>query len=195
MESTAAVETMGWDDYWLADMWREDRKWALYRAICEQVIGIVAEKGRGITLADVGCGPGMLIDRLRNLAGVRVVGIDSSEIIADMCKARGRLVLNMDAHDLHVDGDGLDVLVSTCLLDCQGVDPVAALAGWRAAMREHGRLIVAVASADQEPDYPRGTTFTAEQLSAAIVDAGFRHPTCETVTSGGVAYLLARATT
>jgi len=106
----------------------------------------------GMTLLDVGCGPGTLtVDLARRTAPGRVVGIDVAGSIVD--QARRDIPTNVagvefqagDVYELEFDSDTFDIVHAHQVLQHLG-DPVAALLEMRRVCKPGG--IVAVRDAD-----------------------------------------------
>jgi ubiquinone/menaquinone biosynthesis C-methylase UbiE len=104
----------------------------------------------GLSLLDVGCGPGTITaDLARLLAPGRVVGMDrATEIVASAAHEHGASNLTFevgDVYDLAYDDESFDVVYVHQVLQHLS-DPVAALAQMRRVVREGG--LVAAREAD-----------------------------------------------
>jgi SAM-dependent methyltransferase len=109
----------------------------------------------GLSLLDVGCGPGTLtVDLARRVAPGRVVGVDVAEVVVDEARAHaaasGAADVSFVAGDFRTadlgPGDGFDVVHAHQVLHHLG-DPVGGLAAMSALARPGGLV------ASRETDY------------------------------------------
>ena len=112
----------------------------------------------GMSLLDVGCGPGTLtIDLARHVAPGRVLGIDAVPEVLEGARARAGVAVEFlegNAYHLDLPDDSVDVVHAHQVLQ-HLTDPVAALREMRRVARPGG--IVAV----RESDYGAFTWFPA----------------------------------
>jgi SAM-dependent methyltransferase len=94
----------------------------------------------GELILDVGCGDGVLTERIVE-AGARVIGIDSSEEMVEAARARGIDAFVADAEDMDVERFGaFDAAFSNASLHWM-LDADAVACGVFKALREGGRFI------------------------------------------------------
>jgi len=128
-----------WERYWSTpNPDRRDRKWPLYTRMALLVVDVA--EGRQVSVAEVGCGVGGFLDRLRGLKGINKIGFDIAPTAVEACKNRDHNAFIADAADLPVDGS-FDIIVAIDLLGYLE-DPHAALLHWR-DLTPGGELIVA----------------------------------------------------
>ena len=104
----------------------------------------------GLTLLDVGCGPGTItVDLAARVAPGRVVGLDAARTIVEQARGLSDSVEWRvgDAYALDADLRGFDVVHAHQVLQ-HLADPVAALRAWGRACRQGG--VVAARDADYE---------------------------------------------
>src|SRR5262249_52265408 len=94
---------------------------------------------KGERILDLGCGDGVLTEKLAAL-GVQVVGIDSSSNMVTAAKERGLDTRVMDATALTFDNE-FDAVFSNAVLHWVKNDPDAAIAGAYRALRRPGRFV------------------------------------------------------
>ena len=129
-----------WEAYWrIPDPDRSDNKWALYTRLALMVSDQVERQG-SLVLADVGCGPGAFLDRLRGIEGVNGIGFDVSETVVDACKMRGHNAYVADATELPVDG-AFGVIVCIDTLSCLP-SKAEAIEHWGSLLSDGGVLIL-----------------------------------------------------
>ena len=105
-----------------------------------------AEVSAGLTVLDVGCGPGALTTELVTRLGVRsVMACDPSGPFVQECSARhpGVDVRPGTAEDIPFDDASSDVVLAQLVLHFVG-DPDRALAQFRRVLRPQGRAAVCV---------------------------------------------------
>lgn len=182
-----------WDRYWgTPDPDRRDRKWALYARLLEIVSDLQKEKPR-MRAIDVGCGRGLLLDRLSVLQGVNAIGVDFSSAAVAICTAdeRGLVVLKGDAHQVPVSGGPVDLILSTDTLN-HLEDPAAALASWRGAIGADGHMLIAVADPtigqQDGPEPPHA--WTDDELLELFADADLTVHDLEHVAAGEQSFRL-----
>jgi ubiquinone/menaquinone biosynthesis C-methylase UbiE len=127
----------------------------------------------GMSLLDVGCGPGTITaDLARRLAPGRVVGIDASSAVVDEARTAaesGPASLSFEVGDLYslaFDDGSFDVVYAHQVLQHVG-DPVAALEEMRRVCRPGGLVAV------RDSDYPTFRFFPDEpDIDAALAAYG-----------------------
>ena len=167
---TSAAE---WEAYWRTpDPDRSDNKWALYTRLALMVSDQVGRQG-SLVLADVGCGPGAFLDRLRGIGGVNGIGFDVSETVVDACKMRGHNAYVADATDLPVDGSfGAIVCIDT--LGCLP-SKTEAISHWGSLLSDGGALIVVANKRDTEDG----------EIQKMALAVGFKETTRSSAVAGG----------
>ena len=94
----------------------------------------------GELILDVGCGDGVLTERIVE-AGARVIGLDSSEEMVEAARARGIDAFVADAEDMDVERFGaFDAVFSNAALHWM-LDPDAVACGIFKALRDGGRFV------------------------------------------------------
>jgi trans-aconitate methyltransferase len=92
----------------------------------------------GERILDVGCGDGVLTERLV-AAGAEVVGVDASQAMVDSARARGLDARVVDGEELAFDRE-FDAVFSNAALHWMR-DPDTVIAGVRRALRPGGRFV------------------------------------------------------
>lgn len=94
----------------------------------------------GELILDVGCGDGVLTERIVE-AGARVIGLDSSEEMVEAARARGIDAFVADAEHMDVERFGaFDAVFSNAALHWM-LDPDAVACGIFRALRDGGRFV------------------------------------------------------
>lgn len=125
----------------------ENRHWwpRGMRAIGEAILSPYYAGRPGLTFLDVGCGTGMVMTELNQLApGGRVLGVDIAPQALAFCQLRGHASLACaSATSLPVADNTVDLIVSADVLQHlpAGGDAVAAREAWR-VLKPGGRLYV-----------------------------------------------------
>lgn len=122
------------------DAWSAERYAANARFVSDLTEGVLDWLGpvEGLRVLDLGCGDGVLTERLAG-AGADVVGVDASPDMVVAAKDRGVDARVMDGAALDLDG-GFDVVFSNAALHWM-TDPDAVIAGVRRALRPGGRFV------------------------------------------------------
>ena len=93
---------------------------------------------RGERILDLGCGNGVLSEKIRE-AGATVVGVDGSPDMVDAARHRGIDARLIDATDLAFDAE-FDAAFSNAALHWMKRDPDAVLCGVRRSLKPGGRF-------------------------------------------------------
>jgi len=107
-------------------------------ALGQPVLELLAPRA-GERILDLGCGDGVLTERLVAL-GAQAVGIDSSPEMIAAARARGLDARLMDARSLAFDGE-FDAVFSNAVLHWVKDDPDAPIAGAFRALKSGGRFV------------------------------------------------------
>lgn len=99
----------------------------------------------GERVLDLGCGDGVLTQRLAD-AGCVVVGADASEALVAAARQRGLDARLVDGHALAFHGE-FDAVFSNAALHWMKRDPAAVIAGVYAALRPGGRFVAEMGGA------------------------------------------------
>ena len=170
-----------WDLYWRTpDPDRKDSKWSLYTRLALMVADQVERQG-ALVLADVGCGPGAFLDRMRGIGKANAIGFDISEVAVDSCKMRGHSAFAADATDLPIDGS-LGVIACIDTLDCL-LDQAAALSHWASLLNDDGVLILVL----------REGTIDGQAMRKMLNDAGLTKIEASSSAAGGQNYKIYKA--
>jgi SAM-dependent methyltransferase len=142
---------------WLKDSWQ----WVLKT----KVLGKGTKRPRAL---EVGCGPGFVMDLVKDLADVE--GLDIEKDMVSMCKARGLKVLQGKAEKLPFDDKEFDIVYCSFLL-LWVKDPVAVVQEMKRVSR---RWVLALAEPDYGAwiDHPEGLEGLKEILIDGIRTAG-----------------------
>ena len=139
-----------------------------------------------LQVIEVGCGDGIILERLRSL-GHAVTGVEPDPSAAAVARGRGLTIHQAKAEDLPTtlrDGQSDLVILSHVLEHC--LDPAAALANCRRALKPGGRIMVEVPNNAATGlamhgatwlwlDVPRHLNFfTDTSLAAILRTAGFQ---------------------
>lgn len=143
----------------------------------------------GLTVLDVGCGPGADLPAMAAAVGAtgRVIGVDHDPVMTDEARRRtaqdGRIEIRLgDAHDLPV----ADASVDRARLDrvlMHVADPAAAVARLRRVVRPGGRIALA------EPDWD---TLVIDEVDLEMSRAYTRFVATQVVRNGAIGRQLPR---
>jgi SAM-dependent methyltransferase len=120
---------------WSADVYQ--RNAGFVPAFGEELLGWLDAKP-GERILDLGCGDGILTDKIREI-GAQVVGVDSSPQMAAAARARGLDVIVMNGEGLTFDG-GFDAVFSNAAMHWMH-DADAVASGVRRALVPGGRFV------------------------------------------------------
>lgn len=140
---------------------------------------------QGDTIVDVGCGTGLLLERLTTSSARSLIGLDTSREMLSMSRRRlpSRVaLLRAAAARIPCDSGSIDIVVSTSALHYVS-DPLGALIEWRRTLRPGGSVVIT----DWCRDYltiklldrrERGRAgyvraYSSEELQALLESAGF----------------------
>jgi SAM-dependent methyltransferase len=98
-------------------------------------------------LLEVGCGPGVLAERIAHELGVDVVALDQSERMIELTRARGVEAVVGDAAALHFADASFDCVVAAWML-YHVADVRGALAEFARVLRPQGRVVAITNSVD-----------------------------------------------
>lgn len=101
---------------------------------------------KGERILDVGCGDGVLTEKIVIQGGAAVVGIDASPELIEAARQRGLDARLMDAHDLEFDAE-FDAAFSNAALHWMKRDPDAVLAGIQRSLKPGGRFVAEMGAA------------------------------------------------
>jgi trans-aconitate methyltransferase len=127
---------------------------------------------RGERILDIGCGDGVLTEKIVEQGGSAAVGIDASADLVAAALQRGVDARLMDAHELPYDAE-FDAAFSNAALHWMKRDPDLVLAGVHRALKPGGRFVAEMGAAGNVATI-RGAIF--EALSKRGVDAGKANP-------------------
>ncbi len=111
---------------------------AFVPALGQPVLDLLQPR-RGERILDLGCGDGVLTQKLAE-TGADVVGVDSSPDMVDAARQRGLDARVMDATKLTFEGE-FDAVFSNAVLHWIKDDPDAAIASAYRALRRPGRFV------------------------------------------------------
>jgi SAM-dependent methyltransferase len=128
-------------DYYdaFADGYDERRGEGYHKLIDDQAAELVRRVGTGGDLLDVGCGTGLILERVSRFAR-RARGVDLSPGMLDRARARGLEVEEADAATLPFDDDAFDVAYSFKVLSHVG-DLGACLREMARVVKPGGHLV------------------------------------------------------
>jgi SAM-dependent methyltransferase len=127
--------TVGHEDYYPAERW----EWAVVRQKLERMC---EDRGKPVTVVDVGCGAGDFLDTLRNVPGVRAVGIDITASSVETCRARGHEAYCTTLQDAkRFITTSIDVITAFHCLE-HVADPLALVCQSRDLLGGGGRLMI-----------------------------------------------------
>jgi ubiquinone/menaquinone biosynthesis C-methylase UbiE len=143
----------------------------------------------GLTVLDVGCGPGADLPVMAEAVGDagRVIGVDHDPVMADEARRRtaadGRIEIRSgDAHELPVEDAGVDRARMDRVL-MHVADPAAAVAQLRRVVRPGGLIALA------EPDWD---TLVIDDVDLELSRAYTRFVATQVVRNGAIGRQLAR---
>jgi 2-polyprenyl-3-methyl-5-hydroxy-6-metoxy-1,4-benzoquinol methylase len=111
-----ALESDYWDTVWQEEFLRGTEREEQYADTFKTILEKVPENA---AVADVGCGPGVLMKRLKESKNAQCTGYDFSEEAVEIVKGKGFEGRVVDARNFDVNGDGgkFDVVVATHVLE------------------------------------------------------------------------------
>ncbi len=118
---------------------------------------------------DAGCGTGEFAESLATKLGCEVVGVDVSERMVELTRARGVEALVADVHDLPFDDGEFDAAAANWML-YHLEDPDRGLAELQRVIRPGGRLVAATNGRDHLSEVwgPGSSGFDDESGEAAL---------------------------
>lgn len=124
----------------VGQMWKADRyaEHASFVPRLGQPVLELLNPQPGERILDVGCGDGVLSQKIRE-TGATVVGVDGSPDMVEAAKRRGIDARLVDAHELTFDSE-FDAAFSNAALHWMNRDPGAVLAAVRRSLKPGGRL-------------------------------------------------------
>lgn len=135
------LEADYWDTVWQDEQLKGLEREAAYAETFEKIIGCVPEKA---VVADVGCGPGVLMKKLQDGKGAQCTGYDFSEQAIEIVRSKGFEGRLVDVRGFNVNGDGgkYDVVLATHVLEHVKEDK-AFLKILKALCKKGGQVIIA----------------------------------------------------
>ena len=165
--------------YWDA-RWREEglETWRVYPERFGRIEKLCPLGG---SVLDVGCGVGVLLDRLRRTRGARVWGVDLSPAAVTLLTGRGISGAAAAAAALPFHAGTFDVVIATELLE-HLADPAAAMHEFVRCVRPGGRVIVTVPNGvlGPEDEDEHMQRFTGKKVQRLLADEGIAGE-CEVV--------------
>lgn len=169
---------------------RYDRRWSAYIEATLHETMLRLPLRRGNRLLDVGCGTGVLLERVRALdLRLRAMGADPSSEMLDVARrrlARAGLLTRSLAEALPFPDEAFDVVVSTSALHYFS-DPAKALEEMGRVLRPGGRLVITDWCADylacrvldlwlRGSGRGHSTIYGQEQLHRLVEESGLTEP-------------------
>jgi 2-polyprenyl-3-methyl-5-hydroxy-6-metoxy-1,4-benzoquinol methylase len=111
-----ALEPDYWDTVWQDELLKGFEREGIYAETFQQIMDLVPD---GATVADVGCGGGVLMQKLRDSKKAICTGFDFSEQAIEIIKKKGFEGRVADIRSFHGNGDSgkYDVVVATHVLE------------------------------------------------------------------------------
>lgn len=123
------------DDYYPRERW----EWGIVR---QRVENLAADRGKPLTVVDVGCGAGDFLDVLRNIPNVRCIGIDITANSVKACRERGHEAYCTTLENAkQFVSTSIDVVTAFHCLE-HVADPLAFICQARDLLAPCGRLLV-----------------------------------------------------
>ena len=126
----------------------------------------------GERILDLGCGDGVLTEKIATQYGANVAGVDASPEFIEAARQRGLDARLMDGHELMFDAE-FDAVFSNAVLHWMKRDPDAVLAGVHRSLRPEGRFVAEMGAAGNVASI-RGAIH--EALSRRGIDAAQANP-------------------
>ncbi len=122
----------------------------LFRARRELIFAMIRRSGGGprSKILDAGCGGGLLIGFMRKHGFVNISGIDTSQVMVELCRERGLMnVSRQDCTTTAFPGELFEIIIAADVLEHLKND-AAALREWNRILKKNGRLIITVPAFD-----------------------------------------------
>lgn len=166
-----ALEADYWDTVWQGELLQGHEREAQYAETFQDIIDKVPENA---LVADVGCGAGVLMARLKAAKGAQCTGYDFSEQAIDIVKTKGFQGRMEDVRHFDVNGDGgrYDVVVATHVLEHMQEDK-GFLQVLKALCKKGGQVIVATPADPAIQDIAEHVRGYNDQEIAALMSSVF----------------------
>jgi 2-polyprenyl-3-methyl-5-hydroxy-6-metoxy-1,4-benzoquinol methylase len=139
-----ALEAEYWDAVWQGELLKGYEREAQYADTFKEIVDKVPE---GALVADVGCGAGVLMSKLKETKNADCTGYDFSEQAIDIIKGKGFEGRVQDVRHFEVNGDGgkYDAVLASHVLEHMQ-DDTGFLHVLKALCKKGGRVIIATPS-------------------------------------------------
>jgi len=144
------LEADYWDTVWQGELLKGHEREAQYADTFKQIVEKVPENAR---VADVGCGAGVLMTKLRDAKNVHCTGYDFSEQAVQIVKSKGFEGRVEDVRNFDANGDSgrYDVVLATHVLEHMQEDK-GFLRVLKSLCKKGGQVIIATPSNPEVQD-------------------------------------------
>jgi len=145
-----ALEAEYWDTVWQGELLKGYERDAQYAETFQQIIDMVPQ---GAVVADVGCGAGVLMEKLKAAKNVDCTGYDFSGQAIDIVKKKGFEGRRIDVRNFAANGESgkYDVVIATHVLE-HIQDDAQFLRALKSLCKPGGQVIVATPHLEEIQD-------------------------------------------
>lgn len=162
---------------------QENKHWWFihrYQIIAWVTSNIIKQTTKKCILLDVGCGTGGLLERISNIPGMSVFGVDVSNAALNFCIKRGlSRIAQADAISLPFKDESIDIGLSCEVIDHVTIEPRIALKEIYRICKKGGWVVISDVAfeflkSEHDKVYHTKHRFNKNEMFRLITGAGFK---------------------